>query len=82
MKKLILVITFLFFTSTVHASLDDRGSFAYDDGAGHTGSVNLIYDDDYNITWVDHGNLANQGIVDWSTALDYADNLIIGDFAN
>ena len=52
MKKCILVIAFLFFSSTAQATLIDRGSFAYNDGAGHIGTVNLIYDQDFGITWV------------------------------
>ncbi len=86
MKKIVLVIAFLLFNSTAQAALVDRDSFVYDDGAGHTGYVNLIYDDDYDITWVGHGNLAklsgfdDDGIMNWDTARAWNDGLTIGGF--
>ena len=66
------------------AVLIDRGSFTYDDGAGNTGSVNLIYDVDFDITWVGDGNFAlttgfdGDGLMDWSTSFSWADGLTIG----
>ena len=53
-----LVCPQLFFSSIAQAALNNRGFFAYDDGAGHTGSVILVYDDDFDITWVGDGNFA------------------------
>lgn len=88
MKKGILVIVFLLFVflSTAQATLFDRGPFAYDDGAGNIGFVNLIYDDDYDITWVGHGNFAQSsgfdadGLMNWNTAGAWASGLTIGGF--
>ncbi len=86
MKKIILVISFMLFASTAHAILIDRGSFAYDDGASHTGFVNLIYDDDFDITWVGDGNFAettgfdSDGGMQWGTALTWAGGLTIGSY--
>ncbi len=88
MRKLILVIAILFFGSTAHATLIDRGSFAYNDGAGHTGFVKLVYDDDFDITWVGHGNFAQltgfdvDGQMSWATSVAWVDGLTIGDFAD
>ncbi len=87
MKKLILVVSLLLFSSTAHATLIDRGSFAFDDGAG-TGFVNLIYDNDADITWVGHGNLAQtsgfdaDGQMDWDTAMTWAGGLTVGGFTD
>ncbi len=86
MKKLILVVAFTFFSSTAHATLIDGGSFAYDDGAGNTGFVNLIYDNDFDITWVGDGNFAQttgfdaDGRMDWDPAIGWAAGLTIGGF--
>ncbi|MCP4411137.1 MAG: PEP-CTERM sorting domain-containing protein [Gammaproteobacteria bacterium] len=80
-----MVVAFLLFGSTTaHAYLIDRGSFAYEDGTGNTGVANLIYDVDYDITWVGHGNLAetsgfdDDGLMDWYTADAWAKGLTIG----
>ncbi len=68
MKKLILVITFLLFSSTAHAFLIDR-----------TGG--LIYDTRHNITWLQDANYAmtsgfdSDGKMDWNTATSWVDNL-------
>ncbi len=88
MKKLILVVAFLLYCSTAHAYLIDRGSFAYEDGTGNTGVVNLIYDVDYDITWVGRGNFAessgfdDDGIMNWYTATAWIDGLTIGDYTD
>ncbi len=51
MKKififLLAMIVVISLSGPARAALIDRGSFAYDDGAGNTGLVNLIYDDDF-----------------------------------
>jgi len=86
MKKLILIIAFLLYGSTAQATLIDRGSFAYNDGLGNIGTVNLIYDQDFEITWVGHGNFAQStgfdadGRMDWNTADGWAKGLTIGGF--
>jgi len=83
-----LVMTFLLFSSTAQATLIDRGSFAYDDGAGHTGSVTLVYDTDFDITWVGDGNFAQttgfdaDGILDWDLSVAWAGGLTIGEFVD
>ncbi len=87
-RLLILVITFLLFSSTAQATLMDRGSFAYDDGAGHIGTVNLIYDQDFDITWVGDGNFAQSsgfnadGLMIWDMAVAWADGLTIGSYTD
>lgn len=74
--------------SASYAALIDRGSFAYDDGAGNTGFVNLIYDDDFDITWVSDGNFAQttgfdaDGLMNWSTSVAWAGGLTIGGFTD
>ncbi len=62
-----------------HAALFDRGSF---DG------VNLIYDDDLNITWLGDANYAQtsgfdiDGLMNWQTATGWASGLNVGGFTN
>ena len=75
-------------TITVQATLIDRGSFAYDDGAGNTGFVNLIYDQDFDITWVGDGNFAQttgfdaDGRMNWDPSVAWAGGLTIGGFTD
>ncbi|MCP3907116.1 MAG: DUF1566 domain-containing protein, partial [Oceanicoccus sp.] len=70
------------------AGLIDRGSFAYTDGASNTGFVNLIYDEDFDITWVGDGNFAQttgydgDGRMGWDAANTWAGGLAIGGFAD
>ena len=70
------------------AVLIDRGSFAYDDGAGHFGTVNLIYDVDFDITWVGDGNFAGttgydaDGKMTWDAANTWSGGLTIGGFSD
>ncbi|MCP4277568.1 MAG: DUF1566 domain-containing protein [Gammaproteobacteria bacterium] len=70
------------------AGLVDRGSFAYDDGEGNTGFIKLIYDEDFDITWVADGNFAQatgydgDGRMDWVAANAWAGGLTIGGFAD
>ncbi|MBT7589624.1 MAG: PEP-CTERM sorting domain-containing protein [Candidatus Scalindua sp.] len=81
---LLAVIAVLCFSRPAVATLIDNGSFAYDDGANHTGFVNLIYDEDLDITWVGHGNFAdetgfdNGGGMLWNDAVSWASGLTIG----
>jgi len=66
------------------AILMDRGSFTYTDSLANTGSVNLIYDPDLDITWVSDANLAQtsgfdgDGRMTWSAANAWAAGLTIG----
>ncbi len=75
-------------SGSVMAGLIDRGSFAYTDGLGNAGTVNLIYDDDFDITWVGDGNFAQttgydgDGRMNWIDANTWAGGLTIGGFAD
>jgi hypothetical protein len=92
MKKLLFclmaMIVMLSLSRPAMAFMIDRGSFAYDDGAGNTGFVNLIYDDDFDITWVGDGNFAQttgfdaDGKMDWDTSVAWAGGLTIGGFTD
>ncbi len=81
---MLVMLTVFCLSTPADATLYNRGSFAYDDGASHTGVVNLIYDDDFDITWVGDGNFAMttgfdaDGKMDWGTAVDWAGGLTIG----
>ncbi len=85
---LLALILALGLSGYVMAGLVDRGSFAYDDGAGNTVNVNLIYDEDFNITWVGDGNFAQttgydgDGRMGWDAANAWAGGLTIGVFAD
>ncbi len=85
---LIAVVVVFVLSGSVMAGLTNKGPFAYDDGAGHTGSVNLIYDDDFDITWVGDGNFAwtteydDDGRMNWNDAKTWAGGLTIGGFAD
>jgi PEP-CTERM putative exosortase interaction domain len=65
MKKFILVVAFLLFSSTAHAFLINRGT----DTLGNR----LIYDNDLNITWYDFSNTASN----WDTQVAWADALSV-----
>ncbi len=85
---LLALILALGLSGSVMAGLVDRGSFAYDDGAGNTVNVNLIYDEDFNITWVGDGNFAQttgydgDGRMNWNEANTWSGGLTIGGFAD
>ncbi len=85
---LLTMIVVLCLSRSAMATLIDKGSFTYDDGAGHFGTVNLIYDDDFDITWVGDGNFAQttgfdaDGLMNWAPAVAWADGLTIGGFAD
>ncbi len=71
------------------AALMDRGSFTYVDGVGNTGSVNLIYDVDLDLTWVGDTTLvltsgfpSLNGTLRWQQAQDWAADLTIGNFTD
>jgi len=79
----------LWLTIPVQATLIDRGLF--DDGLG--GTMNLIYDDDLNVTWLGNANFGVgsafdegvptlPGIMTWQNALDWADSLTVGAFTD
>ncbi len=82
------VVVVFVLSGSVMAGLIDRGSFAYTDGLGNAGTVNLIYDDDFDITWVGDGNFAlttgydSNGRMKWNAANTWADGLTIGGFAD
>ena len=68
MKKLILVVTILFFSSTAWAELIDRGG-------------GLIYDSTWDITWLQDANYAvtsgfdSDGKMDWNIAMSWTSGL-------
>lgn len=70
-------------TLSAQATLFDRGSFTFTDAASNTGSVNLIYDNDLNITWVANANLSqtsgfdSDGLMTWSAANAWAQGLTV-----
>ncbi|MCP4989086.1 MAG: hypothetical protein GY928_24415, partial [Colwellia sp.] len=69
MKKLILIVALLLFTSTAHTSqleLRGQGSSAY-------GTHNLIYDKDLDITWYDFTNARKN----WYDQRTWADQLVV-----
>ncbi len=69
MKKVILVIAFLLFSSTAQAyQLELRGQ-----GSSVHGTHNLIYDKDLNITWYDFSN----AIDTWDNQVAWADALSV-----
>ena len=71
MKKFILVIAFLFFSSTAHAALINRGI----DTLGNR----LIYDTDLDITWYDAIpiNYEPDRVAVWQTWVNWATNLSV-----
>jgi hypothetical protein len=70
MKKLILVITFLLFTSTAQAFLINRGT----DSLGNR----LIYDDDLDITWYDYTHSQPTDATNtWQNHMDWASGLSV-----
>ena len=85
---LLAMIVVLGLSRPAMADLFDRGSFAFDDGAGNMGFVNLIYDDDFDITWVGDGNFAQttgfdtNGEMTWDTSVAWAGGLTIGGFTD
>jgi hypothetical protein len=85
---LLAIIVVLGLSRPAMAFLIDRGSFAYDDGAGHTGFVNLVYDDDFDITWVGDGKFSQttgfdaDGLMNWDTSVAWAGGLTIGGFTD
>ncbi len=69
LKKLILVIVFLLFSSTAWASqLELRGK-----GTSVHGTYNLIYDKDLNLTWYDFNNAIDA----WDNQVAWADALSV-----
>lgn len=95
MKKilfyLIVLIVVLSLSRPATAALIDRGSFDYtffDDRKEEeiTGNVHLIYDTDFDITWVGDGNFAMttnydaNGGLPWNLANDWVNGLTIAGF--
>jgi len=81
------LLSFALFTSVAvapaGAALIDRGAFS----DGFSGTVNLIYDTDFDLTWLGDANFAQtsgfdaDGKMDWTTANDvWAPSLTVGGF--
>jgi len=87
-RSLIVLSLVLGLALPAQAMLQDRGSFSYTDGLGNTGMVNLIYDQDLDITWVGDANLAKtsgfdaDGLLPWQQAVNWAAGLTIGGMNN
>jgi len=87
-RSLIVLSLVLGLALPAQAILKDRGSFSYTDGVGNTGMVNLIYDQDLDITWVGDANLAKtsgfdaDGRLPWQQAVNWAAGLTIGGMNN
>ncbi len=70
--------------SVTEAALIDRGAF----NNGFGGTVNLIYDEDRDITWLGDANFAQtSGVIPggsstWQTAVDFAANLTVGGYTD
>ena len=76
-------------SANAEADLIDLGSF--DDGLG--GMIDLIYDDDLNITWLGNANFGAGSLFDdgpdttdgemtWQSAVDWAASLTVGGFTD
>ena len=72
MKRLILVIVFLLFSSTSQATLILKGVGSI--VVGGSGNYRLIYDTELNITWLDYTGLSIT-YDGWQEAVDWADGL-------
>lgn len=85
---LLAMIVVLGLSRPAMAVLIDKGLFAYDDGASNTGLVNVIYDSDFDISWVGDGKFAQttgfdaNSMMNWDASVAWAGGLTIGGFTD